>query len=564
MKQFLVVLGIALLIAIWFVYVYRKNKEESYKLIRRRWGKLANREYSLEEYEKLSHFYKRVSKRDGRFHIDDQTWKDMGMDHFYQRLNNCGSPAGEEYLYYILRTPDLDGRRTRQLLEQSKYFMKHKQERLRVQASFSFMNGKKRVAFADFLEVLDHVHEESAVLDITAMIAFFVGLILFLFEPKEGLLALIFILMFNIFTYIRKKSRTEAAFESIVMIIDLVINSRHILHELPKNEEFSTINSMMRQSLFKMKKHIRFGWLISYKQYNGSFVEVIADYICYATHLDLIVYDFMTHDIKKVLKDVEFLFKAVGSLETALCLASYRTYLYRNGGYCIPYLLGTKDERGFLAQEIRHPLLKEPVSNSLVTDKSVLITGSNASGKSTFLRTVGINMIMAQTLGIAAAKNMIFPYCRLFSSMQIEDNIEKKESYFMAESRMLKRILQAAEGEIPVTAILDEVLRGTNTVERIAASSKILANLTSKNVLCFAATHDLELTHLLSAKYENYHFDEELHDNDIIFSYKLKKGQATSRNAMKLLKVMGYDESVIDASEHMADHFIACGKWELL
>ncbi|MBP5414173.1 MAG: DNA mismatch repair protein MutS, partial [Lachnospiraceae bacterium] len=96
-----------------------------------------------------------------------------------------------------------------------------------------------------------------------------------------------------------------------------------------------------------------------------------------------------------------------------------------------------------------------------------------------------------------------------------------------------------------VLGFVDEVLRGTNTTERIAASSAILRNLSDKGVLVFAATHDLELTSILDDIYENYHFEEEMKDDDVTFPYKLSCGKTTSRNAIKLLDILGYDKNIV-------------------
>ena len=115
--------------------------------------------------------------------------------------------------------------------------------------------------------------------------------------------------------------------------------------------------------------------------------------------------------------------------------------------------------------------------------------------------------------------------------------------------------------QFPVLCFVDEVLRGTNTVERIAASAQILEYMTGKQVICFAATHDIELTHILEDYYDNYHFQEEVRDGDIRFDYILYSGRATSRNAIKLLQIMGYDEKVITRAETAAEYFLKAGEW---
>ena len=217
------------------------------------------------------------------------------------------------------------------------------------------------------------------------------------------------------------------------------------------------------------------------------------------------------------------------------------------------------------ADELYHPLLDEPVANSVKTDKCVLITGSNASGKSTFLRSAGICALFSQTLGFATAKAYRARKFRIYSSMALKDNLLGNESYYMVEIKSLKRIMDAAKAisSYPVLCFIDEVLRGTNTVERIAASSQILRGLACSDTICFAATHDIELTSILEKFYSNYHFTEEITDNDVRFSYKLMEGRATSRNAIKLLGLLGYDESIIRQASWAARHFEKSGEWTL-
>ena len=148
--------------------------------------------------------------------------------------------------------------------------------------------------------------------------------------------------------------------------------------------------------------------------------------------------------------------------------------------------------------------------------------------------------------------------------MALKDNIQSSESYFIVEIKSLKRILDAVnQDKTPVLCFVDEVLRGTNTVERIAASSRILQSFADSGVMCFAATHDIELTHMLEHLYSNYHFKEDVKDNDVIFNYRLYEGRAVSRNAIKLLGVLGYDENVITKADETAKRFLDTGVWSL-
>ena len=195
--------------------------------------------------------------------------------------------------------------------------------------------------------------------------------------------------------------------------------------------------------------------------------------------------------------------------------------------------------------------------------KSSFFFGANASGKSTFLKTVAINAILAQTIHTCMAQRYESSFFRIYSSMALRDDLVGQESYYIVEIKALKRILDVLDEEMPVLCFVDEVLRGTNTVERIAASSHILKSLSRDDVICFAATHDIELTHMLETEYDNYHFQEEVKNNDILFDYILYPGRATSRNAIKLLSIMGYDQNIISAAETSAERFLKTGEWTL-
>jgi len=146
--------------------------------------------------------------------------------------------------------------------------------------------------------------------------------------------------------------------------------------------------------------------------------------------------------------------------------------------------------------------------------------------------------------------------------MAIADDLLAGESYFIAEIKSLKRILDADASMQPILCVIDEVLRGTNTVERIAASSEALKYLAAKKVICLAATHDIELCALLDGHYRLQHFEETVTgDGEIIFDYMIKDGPATTRNALKLLASMGFDSEMVDRAKEKANRYSVDGKW---
>ena len=150
----------------------------------------------------------------------------------------------------------------------------------------------------------------------------------------------------------------------------------------------------------------------------------------------------------------------------------------------------------------------------------------------------------------------------VFTSMALRDSVKNGESYFIAEIKSIKRIIDYANAETPCLCLIDEVLRGTNTIERIAASSQVLLELAGQNCICIAATHDIELTFILEGSYHNVHFQETITDHGILFDYRLRDGRATSRNAIKLLQLMGYSAAIVEEAEKRADGFVSQGSWK--
>ena len=202
------------------------------------------------------------------------------------------------------------------------------------------------------------------------------------------------------------------------------------------------------------------------------------------------------------------------------------------------------------------------INLTIYKGEKILIAGPSGCGKSTFLKTIGLNVLLAQTIHTCTAKNFRLPLCRLYTSLSLKDSLFKQESYYMAEIKAIKRILDSAAGGGQVVCMVDEVLRGTNTRERIAASAQILLKMYRMGILCLAATHDRELTEILEGEYENYHFQEELAGGDVKFSYRLKSGRADSSNAIGLLEELGYGSEVTVGARRMIEEFEKKGEWK--
>lgn len=201
--------------------------------------------------------------------------------------------------------------------------------------------------------------------------------------------------------------------------------------------------------------------------------------------------------------------------------------------------------------DLSHPLLNQNtvVTNSfdMGTKGVVIITGSNMSGKSTFLRALGLNLCLANIGAPVFAKSFQYQERKIMTCIRVSDSLRDGKSYFYAEVQRMKSILLAAEKE-PVLFLIDEPLRGTNNRERLIGNQSYVDRILTSQGCGFLSTHDLELTQLAehAAKVENYHFSEIWQKGDLYFDYKIKPGPSQSTNALKILAKEGlYSENQI-------------------
>lgn len=549
------IIAIGAFIAFFFAkgIIDEKRKEKDYILkLRFNFGKYPEREYTNEQFSGISG-YDRKNKTDN--HIDNITWDDLDMDSVFMSMNNTHSSAGEEYLYYRLRNPKLTDETTRRDEELIDFFYNNKDDSINLQKAFHKMGKTGKYSLYDYLNYLDNVENTGNIKHIICNLLYLISAALVFVNPFVGIVCIISVMCYNMIAYSKAKSEIEPYFISIKYVMRLLDGINKVADtNVPVIKDNIDIMKEKRKVFHGLKKKALF---LSMDASDFNLLSMIYIYIKMLFHVDLIIFNSILKNIKKHTAEINDIVTELGYIESSIAVASYRKYV---NDFCVPEYTDTLYMK---AEEMYHPLILNPVKNSFETNNGVLVTGSNASGKSTFLKTIAINAILAQTINTCLADKFITNHYRIYSSMALRDNLGSGESYYIVEIKSLKRILDAVNKDVsPVLCFVDEVLRGTNTVERIAASTQILKSLCNANTKCFAATHDIELTHLLEKYYDNYHFEEEVIDNDIVFNYKVLNGRATSRNAIKLLKIIGYENNIIDEANNMAVHFVEKGAWE--
>jgi len=225
-------------------------------------------------------------------------------------------------------------------------------------------------------------------------------------------------------------------------------------------------------------------------------------------------------------------------------LSSLAVLAYEHPHWTVPQI--TESAPAIKAVALGHPLIKDEirVSNNVELPKPgtiLLITGSNMSGKSTLLRTVGINLILAYAGAPVCAKEFNCSLMNVYTSIHINDNLEKNISTFYAELQRIKLIIDAAKSGEPVIFMIDEIFKGTNSKDRILGARAVIKSLNELAAIGLVSTHDLELSRLEheSPLIKNYHFTDQISDREITFDYRLKPGVSKSTNAIALMKIIG-------------------------
>ena len=503
------------------------------------------------EYIRAYYDFRKANHRDA-FLLDDITWTDLDMDQVFKRINPGRSTSGEQYLYYMLRSPSTDESIFRERESLIHFTESDANRRLKLESILSRLGCTRR---ADLCRAFYPSHHGPGMLILYScllflLIAAFLSLVFF---PEQGVIAVISIIILNSFVHEIALRRVQRDFDTVNYSVSMVFT----MHKLRKlhDPELDLHMSKAYKSLDLLRPVINTGGISTVTDNSG-----LGDLITTVTLLDLIAYEFLKNRLGLCHEEIFTIHEYLGRLDASIAIASYRHSVKH---YTEPTIRFSSNSQPFLqAENLIHPLLESPVPNSFAANRSMLITGSNASGKSTFLKTAALSVIMAQSICTCLANTYTACAFRVYSSIALSDDLLAGDSYYIVETKSLKRILDHTQEDCPLFCVIDEVLRGTNTVERIAASSEVLKALAERGTLCFAATHDLELCDLLNKYYDLFHFEERIYEQNIFFDYKLISGKASSRNAINLLRLIGFDEEIVRNAHFRANHYTEYGTWQ--
>ncbi|MGA8854786.1 MAG: DNA mismatch repair protein MutS [Christiangramia sp.] len=534
--------SILTLIVIYLVRIQMdkaRNKSTRKSLIEN-WGKPKNEKYL--DFDLINQFFKNHKSPNVFQIISDNTWVDLDMDEVFKFLDRTTSKIGQQYLYFKLRTITniSDLKRFGKL---TKVFKSDQELRIKSQLELSKLSSNKAYYLEEIFRSQSVEKSGKIWLFRFLSIAAISSIILSFFNPTWFLLLIPIFFINLVFHY-----KNKASIQLYLNGVGQLATSYHVVKKLSSSEEIRSFykDFSYLKNVKSILSKIRFiEWEKKLDSEYALLFWFISEIIKITFNLEPILFYSFQKSLENKENDLKELFLFIGEIDSAISCASVQT---NSTKYCKPDFINKKE---VFAEEIYHPLIENCIPNILnLENKSLLLTGSNMSGKTTFIRTFSINAILGQTLNFCFAKKLETPFFKIYSSIRISDDLINNTSYYLEEVVRIKELIDASKKADCCLFILDELFKGTNTVERIAAGKSILSYLNKKNHIVMVSTHDLELTDLLKQEnFDLYHFSETIENDQLIFDHKIKPGKPQGGNAIKILELYDYPFEIIEDSK---------------
>ena len=538
------ILGVVIIILVLLVIHYLNKRRTKNKLeqIRSEWSKPKTDSF---DFANIKRYADAVAE--SKFHrLTDQTIEDIDFYGVFAFIDRTTSKVGQQFLFRKVIEPTKNNEnKSERLIE---LFGKEKGLREQIQLELLKLSHNDAYYISSLLtgELLKKPKWfKLLVIDIVIV----ASLIILSFKFPVLLIILIIPITLNVFLHYWNKGNAFQFIRSFPQLNLLIYVSKVLTKKVELLSDKSVKASISELNSFQRKIS-----LIKFDNGNGiqSELSMLATYLLELIKAIFLVEVFILY---KVTKDLEAkrsslitLFNYVGNIDSSISIASLRAGAKKT---CQPILVSAKKE--VVVKNMYHPLIENCVENNLkVSGKSILITGSNMSGKSTFLRTLALNSILAQTIYTCFADEYISPILKQFSSIRIDDNLFQGKSYYFQEVNVMASLLAQADLSHQNLFVLDEVFKGTNTIERISAAKAILSYLNRKDNIVVVSTHDIELADMLDHEYDLYHFTETVENNELHFDHRIKAGQLRTRNAIKILELSNYPTDVTNEARQIS------------
>jgi DNA mismatch repair ATPase MutS len=539
------IIGVTLILAFTIIIMLYRKKRNSEKAIAEKVR--AGWSHPKEGPRPFYHIkkYAEVDYNPEHYNLLQRTRDDIDFEELFSFIDRTSSKVGQQYLYKRVTSPT--GHMEESLKNLTLLFSKNATLREKVLKQISVLNSNDAYFITSLLrsELMSRPSWLNSI-----YLSNFLIIILLIFSLQYQVLLIFLLVPFtaNMLVHYWNKTNTfqfVRSFPQLSILVD-VASGLNREHEL-KVKGVAECVSILRPFQWK----IRFISMSS----GGPKDEVnqIVSYLIELVKGFFLMEVLMLFHLVKALdsrrSSAHFLFKYVGQIDMALSIASLRAGSLKT---CQPEFIQNKKE--MVMTNVYHPLIPNCVTNNLsIEGKSILITGSNMSGKTTFLRTIILNCILGQSIDTCFADEFKTPVLQPLSAIRIDDDILEGKSYYFEEVSVIGSLVKEAGTTAQHLFVLDEVFKGTNTLERVAAAKAVLSYLTRNNHIVIVSTHDVELSEMLNDEYELYHFTETIQDSTFHFDHKIKPGSLpiTSFNAIRILELLDFPGTIISEAKYL-------------
>ena len=492
------------------------------------------------DFELIEKYFRKKDNSELFQVLSDKTCNDLDFQELFTFIDRTNSKVGQQYLYNKLRTITFDSEEVAGNEKLIDELTNNSDFRIFIQSHLCKLNDREAFYITNLFQDA-HLTPPNWFFIIRLLAFASLTLLIISFFKPIFFLVLLGVFIINMGVHYWNKQNLYQYLGSLPQLLRL--NS--IARELFNNDFLKKINPNLSESIGVIDKiRNRMSFFKLEEKMQGD-IQIITWGILELFKILFLIEPLLLFGVLRQLdtkrKEIEDLYIFVGQTDSLISIASLRKGLKN---YCLPTI--TDELKMLSAKDAYHPLILDCIGNSIqVNKKSILLTGSNMSGKTSFIRTIGINVISGLTLNTCFADQFSMPRMKVFSAIRISDDLVNDRSYYFEEVLTIKEMLDKTGSGNPNLFLLDEIFKGTNTVERISAGKAVLSSLTKAENIVFVSTHDIELADLLQDEYELYHFSEKVDYKTVDFDYKLKNGKLTNRNAIRILQINNYPEDVI-------------------
>ncbi len=513
-----------------FSFIKKKKRINTLRSI---WGKQIDKHRN---FDLIASYHNMLDSEGNELFVDGKTWNDLDFDSIFTKMDRNISGVGQQYLYHLLHKYESDEDILKKRFNLVSHLKGNQELREKIQLNLFGISDVSAYFIACLVLSKSIPNTKYYPLFIVSSILTVIFLSL-IFVNGNFLFAALALLLANLIINRVSSNRIYdyfAGFSSLNALIISAISIGNIKTDLQiADVEFL---KQKRNLLTSLKKKL--GYLVIDKEELNDLAQTSIEYLNMFLLFDVIAYYRSVNILLKYQNEIRTVFECVANLDASISIASY---LEENKSYSTP----TFNNSGLISfKNLYHPLIENAIPNTVENlTHSVLVTGSNMSGKTTFIKTVGISFILSQTFYFSLAQEFYIPKLIVKSAIRRDEELEEGKSYFFAEIESINNFIKLSVEKNKYLFLIDEIFRGTNTIERLASSTSVLKYL-DINSKALVTTHDIELQDMLENNFKMFHFSEQVENGVFFFNYKIKEGPCSSGNAIKLLEIMKYPHSI--------------------